>query len=141
MNCWIILRLLAKYGDRAKQFVEQDENRDPMEKSKTRAESRVHENWYRTEEIGKSDKEAKLEQELKGIEQQLSTTRYELDDNNNLIQCNEYGDIEEIHYVNVEQENEGLYEQVNVVTDEERIRQNVQRNRSRINMGEIQPDW
>ena len=145
MNCWIMLRLLAKYGDRAKKFVEEDMKLDPMQKSKTR-ESRKQENWYRCEEIGPSEKEEKADKQLERIKQQLSTSRYELDENNNLLQINSYGDIEGVHYANSQQRNAGLYEQVMVAEEDEeqsraRIRENVERNRERMNIDEILPDW
>ena len=128
MNVFIMLKILAKYGERALAFYEEDKNRDPWEKSV----SRIKENWYRCPDVNTDIKEQEEENE---------EYTWELDENNNLVMYNEYGDIEDIYYANEAQAAEQPYERIQLRPQEEMEVIAAEAELNRMNIDEIDPNF
>ena len=132
MNVFIMLRLLASYGERAYQFYEEDKNRNPWERS----ESRIKENWYRCVDIDEEKKEEE-EDEAEGGNEEI----WELDENNNLVRYNEYGDIEDVVYADNEQAAAQSYERIELNPGNEREVLAANEELRRLNMDQIDPNF
>ena len=136
MNVFIMLKLLAKYGEQAVAFYEEDKNRDPWEKSAPR----IKENWYRCVNIETENKEEEEPSPVSEQQQEPEQT-WELDENNNLLMYNEYGDIEEVYYANSEQAEAQPYERLELVPREDMEILAAEAELNRLNIDQIDPNF
>ena len=99
-NTWIILKLLAKYGRRAAEFVATDK---PPKKNMTE-EERIKERdrfYYRAEEIQTQSDDEQMESKEDTDEKEQDVqdlARTEVDEFGNLVEYNEYGHITNVWY-------------------------------------------
>ena len=100
LNVWIMLRLLGKYGNKAKKFVDNDINLDKLDEKQKKA--RIH---YRAEYIASDeDIEYDNENEKKQMKEFLRWT-VDIPDGGDvmdadLVRLDEDGDIETVEYAN-----------------------------------------
>ena len=106
-NVFIMLRLLAIYGMKAFQYVEDEKNNVNEQSDSERI-------YYRCEEIEDDDdnKEDNNNNEEQEEEDENDFAGYRVDDNGNLIRYNEYGDIIDVHYADPEQRDLDLDDQL-----------------------------
>ena len=97
MNVWIMLRLLAKYGNQAKEFVMQDKKLAGL--SDKEKDKRI---YYRAPVLEEQDDENEHEDELNISEWR----RWTMDEDGNLIRLGDSGFASEIHYVHEQQDEE-----------------------------------
>ena len=117
MNVWIMLRLLAQYGNKAYHYVDQakDYTEDPDE-------------FYRCEEIGEDDEKAQ-----ESDDDAWENRDWILDDDGNLVRYDEYGGVQEVMYANSDDEPE---------TVEEEVQSDIQNNEEDLvfNVNDVDPD-
>ena len=121
-NVFIMLRLLAKYGKQAKEFLDNEKKN----KSNLSDKDTI---YYRCEEIEEDEQKDENngndnvdEKEDEGEEEDMSG--YTVDDNGNLIRCNEYGDIVEVHYADPDRRDVDLDHQLSQLQPDEHLDMN-----------------
>ena len=114
-NVFIMLRLLAKYGKQARQFVED-------EKNNVKTKSDADRIYYRCEEIQENEEDEEKKEDSNNADEEAEEEEdlagYQVDDNGNLIRYNEYGDIIEVHYADPEQRDLDLDDQLSQLENE-----------------------
>lgn len=90
MNVWIMLRLLAKYGNKAYNFV----NTYHVTSNE----------YYRAEEIEEDDEEKEAKEADDDDDQAWANREYVMNDDGNLVRLNENGFVEEVIYANPDDE-------------------------------------
>ena len=113
-NVFVMLKLLAKCGELAFKFVED-------EKGMQIDQSDDAEIYYRCEDIeedGEDDENKRENDDEKNDEEGPDLAGYHVDDNGNLIRYNEYGDIVEVHYADPENRDLDLDEQISQLESE-----------------------
>ena len=95
LNVFVMLRLIAKYGQKAMKFVMVDEKNLTSEKDKI---------YYRCEDIQQEEDAEEQKDDIKDNDDDEDQSGFHIDDDGNLIEYNEYGDIVQIRYMDPEQQ-------------------------------------
>ena len=132
MNCWVMLRLLAKYGEEAKRFVEANTSSGIIE-------DMPDANYYRANRcLSQSEINFEENHDAEAI-QASNFPDWQLDDDNNLLIFDEFGDIQEVHYANESQRQMGVYERIDFGVDRQEMA-NARAQLQRTNITEIRGD-
>ena len=110
-NVFVMLKLLAKYGELAFKFVEDEKGNENDQSDDDRI-------YYRCEDIEEDEEKKAENDDVKSDEEAPDLAGYNVDDNGNLIRYNEYGDIVEVHYADPENRDLDLDEQISQLESE-----------------------
>ena len=96
MNVWIMLRLLGKYGNKAYKFVTEDA-----------AKAAQEDNYYRCDVIQEDEKISNDQEDVA-----FQNREWRMDENNNLVRVNEYGDVMERRFADNNLQPEIIQQQI-----------------------------